>query len=72
MGRKLKRAKIGVKGMAHLIKPSAIFREKKGIAEAFIGKLILFLIFIVVCMIIYAMISGKLSSLGGGYEWISG
>jgi len=58
--------------MVHLIKPSAIFREKRGIAEDFIGKLILFLIFIVVCMIIYAMISGKLSGLGGGYEWMTG
>lgn len=44
---------------------------KKGLIEDTAGKLILFILIIVVVFIIYLMLSGQLSQVGTGMQWLT-
>lgn len=44
---------------------------RTGLMEEYMGKLMLLVIFLIVIILIYAMLSGKFSQLGTGMQWLT-
>ena len=45
--------------------------SKKGLMEGYLGQLILLVVFLLVIIIIYAILSGKFSQAGTGMQWLT-
>jgi len=44
---------------------------KRGLIEDYMGKLILLVVFLIVVILIYSMLSGKFSQAGTGMQWLT-